>query len=192
MTDIDKYNLIELQRGSYKAYTHLYYKWAPSLFRFVFSLTKSKSVTDDIVQETFVKVWMNHRKIEVDKSFKAYLFTISYHRVIKELRYQVNQVLVDDFVEFSEYFTSSEQPASQKMDYDSFLKKLDEAKNKLTPRQKEIFELNKEQEFSVKEISSKLRLSEQSVRNQLSFSLKILRQELEPFYLLLLLFFCRW
>ena len=61
-------------------------------------------------------------------------------------------------------------------------------KEKLTPRQREIFELNKEQNLSVAEIAEQLCIKEQVVRNQLSTALKIIRAELQQYSFILLLF----
>ena len=83
----------------------------------------------------------------------------------------------------------SEQMTIQKIDFDSFLAKLQKAKSLLSPRQQKVFELNKEDNYSVKEIAEMLQLKEQSVRNLLSASLKLIRKELEYLSFFLFLFF---
>ncbi|WP_303227724.1 RNA polymerase sigma factor, partial [Parabacteroides goldsteinii] len=75
-----------------------------------------------------------------------------------------------------------------KYDFDLFLKELEVAKQKLTPRQREIFVLNKEYNLSVTEIASRLSITEQVVRNQLSAALKVLRNELSNYSYLFILF----
>lgn len=180
----EKHLLELLKKDSYEAYTCLYNKWAPLLSRFVFSLVKSHSMTEDIVQETFVKLWDNRKNIEIDKSFKSYIFTISYHMVLKEFRYQVNHPQMEDYIAFANNIEYSESP-NHKIDFDYFISELDKAKSLLSPRQREIFELSKEENLSIKEIVEKLQITEQVVRNQLSTSLKIIRQKLAKSFLLL-------
>ena len=53
-----------------------------------------------------------------------------------------------------------------------------QAKDKLSKRQRTIFEMSREEGLSSQEIALKLDISEQSVRNQLSSALKVLREEL--------------
>lgn len=53
-----------------------------------------------------------------------------------------------------------------------------QAKDKLSKRQRMIFEMSREEGLSSQEIALKLDISEQSVRNQLSSALKVLREEL--------------
>ena len=52
----------------------------------------------------------------------------------------------------------------------------------------EIFVLNKEYNLSVTEIASRLSITEQVVRNQLSAALKVLRNELSNYSYLFILF----
>ena len=181
-----------LKNGSYEAYTYLYEKWVPLLFRFAYSLVKSKVTAEEIVQETFVKIWANHHTIDTDSSFKSYLFTITYHLVLREFRYRLNHPQMEDYLVLINDVAYSEQMTTQKNDFYSFLAKLQKAL--LSPRQQKVFELNKEDNYSVKEIAEMLQLNEQSVRNLLSASLKIIRKELEylsffPLFIFLNLFF---
>lgn len=177
----EKFLLESLKNGSYKAFTDLYNEWSPLLFRFAFSLIKSRIIAEEIVQNTFIKIWDNHKNIEIDKSFKAYLFTISYHLILKEFRYQLNHPQIEDYMTFSNNIAYSNSPDTYKIDFDYFLAELDKAKLSLSPRQREIFEMNKEKGLSIKEIVERLELTEQTVRNQLSASLKIIRQQLGHF-----------
>lgn len=184
----ERYLLKLLKNGSYEAYTELYNKWLPFLFRFVFSFVKSRFVTEEIVQNTFVKVWVNRNKIKEDKSFKAYLFTISYHMILREFRNQLSQTPMEDYVVFANDITHSESLDIYKMDFDFFLSELEKAKSFLSLRQREIFEMNKEENLSIKEIAEKLEINEQTVRNQLSISLKIIKSKLAGFPILVFLY----
>lgn len=127
----------------------------------------------DVVQETFVKIWSNRTGINPDASFKAYLFTISYHFLLKELRRQLNHPQMEDYLDFKKDLISTDN-VEAKYDFDLFLKELEVAKQKLTPRQREIFVLIRNIIFPLPEIASRLSITEQVVRNQLSAALKVL------------------
>lgn len=174
----EKVHIRGLVCDSYEDFTALYEYWTPHLYQFVFSLVKSRPITKDIVQETFIKIWTKRKQINPDQSFKPYLFTIAYHIVLKEFRRQINHPLMGDYLEYNNDATLSENITEQKLDLEEFLIQYEKAKTRLTPRQREIFEMNKEMQIPVTEIADKLSLTEQSVRNQLSASLKSLRKEL--------------
>ena len=95
---------------------------------------------------------------------------------------------MEEFIEYNDNIRTSGDEAEKQIDFDQFCKELKQAKEKLTPRQREIFELNKEQNLSVAEIAEQLCIKEQVVRNQLSTALKIIRAELQQYSFILLLF----
>lgn len=180
--------VIELKSGSEESYKALYDLWFSHLYQFVFRYVKSEPVTDDIVQETFLKIWVHREGIDPGMSFKSYLFTIAYHFLIKELRRQLNTPLMKDYIIFCNEWSTSGNELIENLELEQFQEMLSRAKRKLSPRQCQIFELNKERNVSVSEIASSLSISEQVVRNQLSTALKILRKELQQYPYLLLLF----
>ena len=184
----EKHLLLGIKAGSTECYRQLYERWVSRLYGFVFRYVKSEPVTDDIVQETFLRIWTNRKKLDPNCSFKSYLFTISYHLLLKELRRRLNHPFMEEFVECQHEWAASGDYVEEYMDLERFREALVKAKQKLTPRQREIFELNKEQELSVAEIAEHLSISEQVVRNQLSASLKVIRAELQKFTCLLALF----
>lgn len=94
---------------------------------------------------------------------------------------------MEDYLDFKKELISTDN-VEAKYDFDLFLKELEVAKQKLTPRQREIFVLNKEYNLSVTEIASRLSITEQVVRNQLSAALKVLRNELSNYSYLFILF----
>lgn len=186
---IDERKLIlSVKSGSEKAYRTLYEMWVSRLYQFVYQYVKSEETTDDVVQETFYRIWINREKLDAESSFKAYLFTIAYHLLLKELRRQLNNTSMEEFIEYNDNIRTSGDEAEKQIDFDQFCKALKQAKEKLTPRQREIFELNKEQNLSVAEIAEQLCIKEQVVRNQLSTALKIIRTELQQYSFILLLF----
>ncbi|WP_308552921.1 sigma-70 family RNA polymerase sigma factor [uncultured Mediterranea sp.] len=180
--------IIGLRFGSEECYKALYDLWFSRLYQFVLRYVKSESVTDDIVQDTFLKIWVHRESIDDGMSFKSYLFTIAYHFLIKELRRQLNTPLMEEYVAFCSELSTSGNELIDNLNLEQFQDSLNRAKIKLSPRQRQIFELNKEENMSVSEIASRLSITEQVVRNQLSAALKILRKELQPYPFLLLLF----
>ncbi|MBD1425592.1 RNA polymerase sigma factor [Sphingobacterium arenae] len=166
-----------LQRGSYNDFKKLYELYYDNLYGFVFSLTKSHNISKEIVQETFIKLWLNREKLRSDGSLKSYLFKISKNIIIDRLRKQVKNPVFDDYLDYCDTLESGESNMDSKMDLDLFIQRLEVAKTKLTARQKEIFELSKEQGKPAKEIAESLSISEQTVYNTLSVALQILKKE---------------
>jgi RNA polymerase sigma-70 factor (family 1) len=180
--------LEELKRGSYVAFQQLYDAYANNLYGFVFQMTRSRRLSSELVQDTFVKVWVNRESVSSDKPFKAFIFKIAKNQMIDAYRRQMKNPVFEDYL-FHENEIITNDSADNKLDFDEFNNYLKQVKDKLTPRQREIFELNKEQGICVPEIASLLNLSEQTVHNQLLLSMQTMRKEMGKYLSLFLLFF---
>jgi RNA polymerase sigma-70 factor (ECF subfamily) len=183
MSDTNNDHIATLKRlkgGSYKAFNLLYKQYFDLLYGFVFSLTRSHESTAEIVQETFIKVWINHRKINPDFSFKAWLYKMARNQLLDQLRKQFHSPLFEDYLNHCSDERLSVGNDDDSFDFEAFRLSLNAAKGKLSPRQAEVFERCKEQGFTAGEVARHLNISEQAVYNYLSQALTILRNELSP------------
>ena len=58
--------------GDEKAFTDLFNLFLPKLYPFILKLTRSESVVEEIIQETFIKVWLNRDKLaEIERQREA-------------------------------------------------------------------------------------------------------------------------
>ena len=178
-----------LIKGSYLDFCHLYDTYAGHLYDYIYKLLKSKESAADILQETFITVWQNRSKINVELSFKSFLFTIARNRIYNEFRWRINNPLISDYVDYLNDAKLSENSVEKKIDFDEFNTRLQKAKEKLTPRQREIFEKNKELGLPISEISEELNIAEQTARNQLSQAITKLKSELKDYLTLFSIFF---
>lgn len=177
----------QLREGSREAFTKLYMIYSDQLYGFVLKLTKSPADAEDILQETFLRIWNSRTQLQPDAMFKAYLFKISYHLVIDSFRKQIYAVDFESFINSEHYQKAAEDGTEQQLNMDDFRKLIAQSVSRLTPRQQEIFHLSREQELSAKEISERLGISEKTVNNQLSLILSILKADILLFLHFMLL-----
>lgn len=186
--NIDKHLVEGLKSGSMRDFDRLYAIYADLLYGFVLNLTKSPSDAKDIVQETFLRIWQTRAKLSVGRSFKSYLYTIAHNLIIDAFRSKIESVVFEDYICSEAYQNHTGNVVEQVIDFDEFTRQLALAKEKLSGKQKEIFELSKEKEYSTEFIAQRLHISEKTVKNQLSLALKTLKSELLLSYLGFLLF----
>lgn len=187
--DLERIYLERLRKGSYKDFTKLYELYVSRLYAFALGLTHSDVLAKDIVQETFIKVWIRREQIDPDMSFRSFLFTMAKNQLLNEFRRQADSPLFLEDIAFVESGECDETAIERKLSLEEFNHKLEVSKQKLSPRQRELFELSKEQGLSITEIAVKTLITEQSVRNQISQALHILRKELGNYAYLFSLFF---
>ena len=68
--------------------------FADNLFRFVLKNLNDESTAEDIVQDTFEKLWMKLEEVSAEK-VKSYLFTSAYHTMIDYIRKEKRNVVTD-------------------------------------------------------------------------------------------------
>ena len=187
--DIIKSYIKELQNGSHKAFNVIYDMYADKLYGFLLAHTKSPQISEDIVQETFLKLWINRKSISVEGSIQSLLFTISRHKMIDSFRSQINKVEFELYIDYIDEKSFEDDGIESKLFYDDFLKALKLSKKLLTEGQLEIFERNKEKGETIEEIASSLQISEQTVKNQLTTAMKKIRSQLSKKSILFLIIF---
>ncbi|MDR1526000.1 MAG: RNA polymerase sigma-70 factor [Tannerella sp.] len=182
-------SLIEgLKSGSYEDFDKLYTIYSDMLYRFVLNLTKSAQDAEDILQETFLRVWQTRAHLSVEKSFKSYIYTIARNLIMDSFRNRMKSVAFEEYICSEAYQSYTDDCVNKEVDFNEFMEKFEKAKKKLTHRQRQIFELSRERELSISAIAEKLNLSEKTVKNQLSLTMKVLREELSYYYLFLFIF----
>jgi len=177
-----------LKKGSYDSFDQLYEIYADLLYGFTLDLIKSPSEAKDILQETFTRIWINRENISTDYPFKAYLYKIARNLILNSFRKQMSSIAFEEYICSEEYQKNTDNNIEKEIYFDEFYKNLEKAKYELPDRQREIFELNREQGMSIAEIADNLNLSEQTVKNHLTLALKNLRQKLSKYSTFLWIF----
>lgn len=171
---IDKPILKKLKEGDYLAFRAVYDCYARRLLSFIYKITKDIDLAEDILQLTFVKVWKNHRSIDPEKPFDAYIFQIASHSSIDALR-QIAQ-----HARKKEKLKEQSEPLALSVEEAFLLKEqnllIDNILAKLPAQRREIFRLCKLEGYSYQEAADTLGLSTSTVSNQLVSALKTLRQ----------------
>ena len=185
--------VLRLIDGDEDAFCELYAAYKSRLIYFAMRFLKSREYAEDIFQDAFTIIWQGRRFINPDTSFSSYLYTIVRNRILNQLRDLANQDKI------------KEQVMSQAIDYNNDTKNeilandlqqlISCALQRLTPRQREIFEMSREQQMSHKEIAEALGISVNTVQESISTSLRTLRTYLEKHSVmsaeLILLLVCR-
>jgi RNA polymerase sigma-70 factor (ECF subfamily) len=179
---------LDLKNGSYRAFETLYDEYFDLLYGYVFGMIRSHIHANEIVQDTFIKVWLHRSKIDTSLSFKAWLFKIAKNQLLNDIKKKYSDPLFEDYILHCENNDLLVEP-NQEFDFELFRAALLNAKQKLTPRQLQVFEMCKEESLTASEVAKKLNITEASVYNYLSQSISTLRNEMKNLSFMLFLFF---
>ncbi len=166
-----------LAKGEMVAFDTLYYRYYRRLYGFVIKLIKQEEEAEEIIQEVFMKVWESRTNIDTLASFKSYLFTITYNTTIDRLRKCLLEKKYIDYLKTLQNNHSSSH-ILEDIHYAQLNETVQSYINQLTPRQKEIYLLSREEGLTYAEIAKKLNLSVNTVENHMVKALSFLKSNM--------------
>jgi len=175
-----------LKEGSREAFTMLYNLYADRLYSFALVQTKSKQMAEDVVQDTFLKLWNNRTNLNCYGNVQALVFTMARNLIIDAFRRQVANIDIEAYFKLHEALPSTASP-EESLYFNETKEHLEQAKAKLSNKECKIYEMSREQNIPIKKIAQTLNLSPQTVKNYLTSTLKVFRSQLRREQLLWLL-----
>lgn len=166
-SSFDEHELLNLvARGDEEAFRHIYYKFQPFLATHIFRITGSRELTEEIIQDVFLKIWQTRENLHDIRSFKAYLLVISKNHALNALK-----TIAREFNLLSEF--SRENKTTEIDDqHSAYYTLIDEAIDNLSPRQKEVYILSRHQRLTYQQIADKLGIGKESVKTHIELAIK--------------------
>lgn len=176
-------------KGDFTKFEKLYKELAPVLIcyarKYVDNIT-----AEDIVQDTFLKIWQKHTFLFQSSELKAYLYRSVQHGCLDYLRHlevkgdYLESTITQLKMEEIHFFDSDDIYAEE-----SRLEKIYRELETLSPKSKEIFLMYYVEERKADEIAQMLGISKRTVETQIYRALKKLRNALLILFLFFSIFF---
>lgn len=171
----------KIMEGDEEGFEEAWYTYRDKLYFYFLKKTNSQSISKDLVQETFIKLWRYRSSLRTDLSLSLQLFRIAKTSLIDVLKKQASNRTVAVSEEI--LHTMAGQPAEEENERVSYLRQEIKA---LPPIRKKIIEYRL-QGFSNQEIASLLSISKRTVENQLNKAFTEIRKNADIPTLLLCL-----
>ena len=170
----DSILLEELRKDSHFAFSAIYDKYWQGLYNAAYNLLGEQEACDDLIQEIFIWLWENRNK-HITDSLKPYLHAAVRYKVANLIRHGK---IKDEYLEktLSAYNSSGNYSTNdyELSELQSIISLFTES---LPTRAQTIFKMSRQELLSNKEIASSLGLSEKTVENQITISLKKLKNQ---------------
>jgi RNA polymerase sigma-70 factor (ECF subfamily) len=175
----------DVKDGMANAFDQLYQAYCDKLFRFAFSILKSKEDAEEVVQNTFFKIWEKRISIDSNLAFKSFLFTVAYRITIDLLRDRLNEKKHREYILNK---ASSNYNLEEAIEYGDLLEQVQKIVLELPPRKNEIYQLSRVNHFTYSEIAEKLNISVKTVENSINYSMNFIKTRLGKDSLIVLLY----
>lgn len=171
----EKELLARLSGGDQSAFTQLFYDHKDKLYSYIMHVTGSAAVAEDVLQDVFLKIWVNRSDMAAVDNFGAYLFRMAQNRAINGLRRQSRGALI--LAEISKDSEASESSTGEDILSGKEVRELlQQALDRLPAQQRRVFEMSRNEGLKYQEIAERLGISPSTVRNHMIQALKSIRE----------------
>jgi len=171
----DQQIIQNIQAGDETSYRQLFDVYYETLCHYAFTILRDMDDAEDTVQAVFLKIWEKRNSLMITHTIKSYLYKSVYHHCINQVEHRSVREKYHErtMVERANHFQVP----------DVFPAELEEqivaAINTLPPQCRTIFMLSRYEDMKYAEIALKLDISVNTIENQISKALKILRNQLK-------------
>ena len=168
--------LILLQEGNKQSFEELYHRYKRRIYGNLKKLLKSDDLAEELLQEVFVKVWNKRHNLDVEKSFRSYLFRIAENLVYdffrkaardRKLEAHLTAAATKFYLHIEEALYTKESMAV-----------LNKAVGLLPPRRRQIFTLCKLEGKSYEEVGLQLGISTSTINDHVVKATRSIREYL--------------
>ena len=172
----EKILLQQVAAGDENAFAELFKIYYNQLGVFIIRITESESLTQEIVQDVFLKIWINRTSLSDINCFKAYLMVVAKNYTFNSLKQIARQKSRE-----KEWVNSVLRLASNntdETDMEDTGNLIDAAIALLPPQQLRVYTLSRTEGMRHEEIARELNISLETVKKHMVLALRFLKNHL--------------
>ena len=167
-----------IRQGDETVFDAVFRRYYAPLCRYATGLTDGDpDEAEDLVQQTFVKLWERRASLDIAWSVKAYLYKMVHNAALNRLRHQQTKNKYQQF-NVQQLDTQHAPPEDTAPE---LRERLHRALNELPPQCRNIFELSRFEALKYREIADQLNISIKTVETQMGKALRLMRLQLADY-----------
>jgi RNA polymerase sigma-70 factor (ECF subfamily) len=186
MFSIDEKNIfLKIRDDDKGAFKNLFDTYYASLCHYASHFLNDDALSEEVVQELFVRLWEKRRSLDVETSVRQYLFRAVRNGCLNQIQHDKVRRLHGNRLKEA---LTSENPAEDFLITPEMILQLEEGIESLPEKRREIFRLSREEGLKYREIAEKLKISVKTVEAQMGLALKMLRSKIRTFLFFMYLY----
>lgn len=162
----EKELLRRIAAGSEAAFSQLFNDWHQRLGEYIYRITGSVSISEEIVQEVFVAIWTKRELLQDIDNVQSYIYRLSRNRTLNSLRNRARER-----ARHTEWVAISENPTGS-ADNEMYYQLIDQAISQLPPQQQKAWQLSRREGLMYEEIAGKMQLSRETVKRHIQLAIR--------------------
>lgn len=171
----EKALLQQIARGDETAFRKFFLRYNTKVYYFIHHIVPTSAEAEELVQDVFLKLWLNREKLaDVDQP-DNYLFITSRNRALDHLA----KAATEKKRQSSVLYTQEDASAEEQLFFKESQAIIHKAVQTLPEQQQMVYRLSKEEGLSREEVAERMQLSPNTVRNHLAAAIRSIRLYLD-------------
>jgi len=171
----DRALLQRIRQGDEQAFDLLFRQYYAALVGFAESLLRGRAMAEDVVQDVLLEVWRRRESLEIDVTWRSYLFRATRNRALNDLRHLRVALRAEPLVRGPE---SEEASSPAEIDAQELDRQFQRVLAGLPEPVREVFQMSRRDGLTYGEIAGALGVSVKTVEARMGRALKELREQL--------------
>lgn len=165
--------LAQIAAGDKRAFTQLFKHYNRLVYSFSKRITESDDIALEVVQDIFIKLWLNRENLATVNNFAAYLNRVVRNHSLNVVRQQLQHARMA--AQISSVYTDWDNSTAMQIDLNEAKRILNQAIDGLSPQQRMVYELCHQQGLKYAEAAERMNISPQTVNSYMKDALKKIR-----------------
>ena len=169
-----------IAKGDEQAFNTVYEQHWPKVYRFLYRMTKSREIAEELLMDVFLKLWIGRELVPEIRNMDGFLYQVAYRKALDFLKLASRESALQKVVSMQmigETIANTQRP-DQHLIEEEFRQVLEAAIFQLSPQRKKILMLSRDEGLTHKEIARRLNLSSATVKRTVSDALESIRNYL--------------
>jgi RNA polymerase sigma-70 factor (family 1) len=171
--------LDQLSKNDEHAFRLIFHAFSDRVYSFSFRLTRSQETAEEMVQEVFLKIWINRGSLAGIENFNAYLYTMTRNLAFNTLKRMAIEEKAKTTLqrELTDKHFDTEETVIHR-DYQQLLHR---AISHLPPQQRLVYSLCHQEGLRYEEVAQRLNISRLTVKTHMQQALRTLKSQFAHF-----------
>ncbi len=168
--------IAKVSEGDQRAFTELFYHYYLKSGKFVYKMTKSHELTEEIVQDAFIKIWLKRETLKSIESFDRYLHIVIRNEAITALKKIASERI--SFLKAEQYLLEESTIDLLDCPTEIYRQMIADAVAKLPEQQRKVYSMSRYDRMKYQEIADRLGLSPTTVKKHIQLAVTFIRENL--------------
>jgi RNA polymerase sigma-70 factor (family 1) len=165
--------LNRLAESDEPAFREVFNRFSGRVYTFALKLTRSAVLSEEIVQDIFMKVWINRNTLNTIDYFPSYLYTLTRNHTLNILKRlakeeRVKATLIRDLSEI-------DNATEERVIFNEYQHILNSVIDRLPPQQRVVYGLCHQEGLRYEEVAQRLKISRLTVKTHMQQALRTIK-----------------